>query len=223
MVFGLLDLALLGIMAATAPAAVPTAATTPAAVPTSIDSGLNRPAGLELNFTAVVQVEEPAKAAENLIRRTESMGGYFSNRTQESLEFRLPMAKADAWIDSLSGIGLVVERNLQTESLEGVWLELISRLKAKRASLNDYYAMLKVSGDSTIFLIQNSITQLQREMEETSHTILKLQDRMQFAHLTINFRFPNRAAPLATGVSRFPWLNRLDLHGLLKHYQYAGE
>jgi hypothetical protein len=171
----------------------------------------------------VVQVEEPARAAENLIRRTESMGGYFSNRTQESLELRLPMAKADTWIDSLSSIGLVVERNLQTESLEGVWLELISRLKAKRSSLNDYYAILKVSGDSTIFLIQNSITQLQREMEETSQTILKLQDRMQFAHLTVHFRFPNRTAPLATGESRFLWLNRLDLHTLLEHFKYARE
>ncbi len=207
MVFALLDLAWCGLLAVGAP----------------VDSTLGRPGGLELTFTAVLQVEEPARASEKLIQRTESMGGYFSNRTQESVEFRLPIAKADAWIDSLATVGLVMDRNLQTESLEGTWLELISRLKAKRASLNDYYAMLKVSGDSTIFLIQNSITQLQQEMEETSHTILKLQDRMQYAHLAVSFRFPDRTAPLATGQSRFLWLNRLDLHTLLDHFHYAKE
>jgi Domain of unknown function (DUF4349) len=187
------------------------------------DSAAARPGGLELTFSAVMQVEEPAKASDRMVARTEAMGGFFFRRSQEGLELRLPMVKADAWIDSLAGDGLVVDRNLQTRSLDGEWVEQTSRLKAKQASLNDYYAMLKVSGDSTIFIIQNAITQLQGEIEQTTQEIQKLEDRMRFARISVSFRFPDRTAPLASGVSRFDWLNGLDLRNLLERFDYAQE
>jgi hypothetical protein len=188
-----------------------------------VDSTLGRPGGLELNFSAVMQVEEPTKVANLLIARTESMGGFFSNRNQDFIEFRLPMKMADAWIDSLAFAGLVIDRNLQTESLENQWVEQSSRLKAKQASLNDYYAMLKVSGDSTVFIIQNAISQLQTEIEQTQREVFKLENRMNFARLSVSFRFPDRTPPLASGKSDFEWLNRLNLQDLLQRFKYADE
>src|SRR5262245_32899410 len=104
--------------------------------------------GLEIYFSAVLQVEEPEKTAEALAARAEAAGGYFSRRSPEYIELRVPAAKTDAFIDSLPGLGLVLDRNLQTRSVESEWTDLVSRLKAKKATLQDYYAILKESSDS---------------------------------------------------------------------------
>jgi hypothetical protein len=87
--------------------------------------------------------------------------------------------------------------------------------------LQDFYAMLKESSDSTIFTIQNEIVHLQTEIEQTTGQIQKLEDRMAFAEITIHFRFQERGAPLTTGRSRFMWLNRLNLPTLMERFDYV--
>jgi hypothetical protein len=181
----------------------------------------SRPAGLAVAYTAVIQVDEPGKAAQTLVARAESMGGYFSQRTQDYLSLRLPSRKVDAFIDSLPALGLIVEKTLETQSLEARRTELEARLKAKRATLDDYYAMLKVSGDSTIFTLQNIIATLQMDIEQTMQQILKLGDEEAFARIGVSFRFQDRKAPLANGRSRFPWLNTLGLQNMMGRFDYV--
>lgn len=206
--------------AAAAPATAP-AATSPQAARASTAADTARPAGLAVTFSAVLEVDEPGKAADQLVARAEAMGGWFAQRTQEYLSLRLPARHVDALLDSLPALGLVVEKSMETESLEGQQADLEARLKAKRATLDDYYAMLKVSGDSTIFTLQNAIASLQMDIEQTMQQKLKLEDRMAFARVTVSFRFQDRRAPLANGRSRFPWLNELGLQNLMGRFDYV--
>jgi hypothetical protein len=188
------------------------------AVPAPVTARLQ---GVSIVFSCVLQVEESEKAAVQVIARAESLGGWFNRRSKEVLELRVPSAQADTFIGSLAGLGVLMDRNLSTQSLEGERDELTSRLKARRATLQDYYAMLKESGDSTIFTIQSEIVSLQSEIEETAGQIQKLEDRMAFAEMTVSFRFQERGAPLTTGRSRFDWLNRLDLPTLMGGFDYV--
>jgi hypothetical protein len=105
--------------------------------------------------------------------------------------------------------------------VEGELNELASRLKARRGMLQDFYAMLKQSSDSTIFTIQNEIVGLQTEIEQTTGQIQKLEERMDFAVVTVHFRFQERGAPLTTGKSRFGWLNRLDHPTMMERFDYV--
>lgn len=181
----------------------------------------SRPRGTAINFSCVLQVEESEKAALAVISRAEYLGGWFTRRAKSSLELRVPAAHADTFIAGLSNLGLLLDRNLSTQSLEAERDDLASRLKARRNTLQDFYAMLVQSTDSTIFTIQSEIVGLQSEIEETMGQIRKLEDRMAFAELTVNFRFQERGAPLTTGQSRFLWLNRLDLPTMMGRFDYV--
>lgn len=184
------------------------------------DSASGRPPGMAVTFSAVLQVEEPDKAADALVEKAEALGGWFLRRSKGSLELRIPSALADNFIQGLDSLGILLDRNLHTENLEGEKEDLQSRLKARRAVLSDYYAMLKESGDSTIFTIQNEIINLQSEIDQTTGRIQKIEDRMALAQLTVSFTFQQRGAPLTTGQSRFPWLNRLELPALMERFDY---
>lgn len=177
--------------------------------------------GVSIVFSCVLQVEESEKAAAQVIARAESIGGWFTRRAKSTVELRIPSAEADSFIGQLGSLGVPVDRNLSTQSLEGERDELVYRLKARRAILQDYYAMLKESGDSTIFTIQSEIVTLQSEIEESVGQIQKLEERMAFAEVTVHFRFQERGAPLTTGQSRFGWLNRLDLPSLMGRFDYV--
>lgn len=176
--------------------------------------------GTAITFSAVLQVEEVEKVANLLVARAESLGGWFSRRSKTALELRLPTSLADTFISRLPGTGVLLDRSLTTENLEGERVELQSRLKARKAMLQDYYAMLKESGDSTVFTIQSEIVALQTEIEQTAASILKLEDSMAHAKVALNFRFQERMAPITSGVSRFRWLNRLDIPSLRERFDY---
>ena len=191
------------------------------AIGATADSTGGPPVGLAITFSAVLQVEEQEKAAAMAIARAESLGGWFSRRAKTTVELRIPSARADSFIRGLGDLGILIDRNLSTHNLVGERDELASRLRARKATLKDYYAMLKVSGDSTVFTIQNEIVGLQAEIEGTTGQINKLEDRMAFARLAVHFRFQERGAPIATGKSRFKWLNRLDLPNLMRRFEYG--
>lgn len=223
-----LVLAISGLTAIAAPPAtpvpakpVPVVAPIASASAPAVDSTDGRLQGVSIVFSCVLQVEESDKAAAQVIARAESLGGWFTRRAKTTLELRVPSAQADSFISRLATLGVPVDRNLSTQSLEGERDELASRLRARRAMLQDYYAMLKESGDSTIFTIQSEIVTLQSEIEQSVGQIQKLEDRMAFAAMTVHFRFQERGAPLTTGQSRFRWLNRLDLPTLMGRFDYV--
>jgi uncharacterized protein DUF4349 len=192
-----------------------------AANPPAADTTVGPLHGVAIVFSCVLQVEESEKAAVQVIARAESLGGWFTRRAKTTLELRIPSAQADSFINGLASLGIPMDRTLSTQSVEGELNELASRLKARRGMLQDFYAMLKESSDSTLFTIQNEIVSLQTEIEQTTGQIRKLQDRMDFAEVTVHFRFQERGAPLTTGKSRFGWLNRLDLPTMMEGFDYV--
>jgi hypothetical protein len=206
---------------ASKPGAIPQGAAPTAPAPLSPPDSAGRPPGVAIVFSCVLQVEESGLAAKTLIARAESLGGWFTRRAKDEVQLRIPAPRADSFIAGLAAIGVPMDRNLSTESLESRRGELSSRLKARRAMLQDYYAMLKASSDSTVFTIQTEIVDLQTEIERTAGEIGKLEERMAFAEVTVRFRFFERGAPLTTGQSRFLWLNRLDLPTLMRRYDYV--
>jgi hypothetical protein len=178
--------------------------------------------GLAMTFSCVLQVEEMDTTLGLLIAKSDSLGGWFTSRSKSSLVLKIPVALADSMVDFISTTGIALDRNLNTIQLEPERNELVSRLKARRATLEDYFTMLKESSDSTVFTIQSEIVRLQVEIDQTAGQIKKLEDQMAYAHLTVHFRFQERTAPIATGKSRFKWLNRLELPvflGGFKHVQ----
>lgn len=198
-----------------APAAPAAAASRPA------DSASVPQVGMAVDFSAVLQVEDAAAASGRLVAQAESLGGWFTRRSKASLELRLPTGRAEAFLAGLEGYGILLDRTLGTRNLEGERAELRSRLKARKDMLQDYYAMLKESGDSTVFTIQNEIVSLQTEIERTAADILELEESMAYAKVALHFRFQERTAPMTTGSSRFRWLNSLDIPSLRGRFDYG--
>lgn len=183
------------------------------------DTAAGRPQGMAVDFSAVLQIEEPEKIAGVVVARAESLGGWFTSRSKTALQLRIPVAAADSFLQGLASLGVLLDRSLTSTSLEASLDETLSRLKARKATLRDYYAMLKESSDSTVFTIQREIAEMQAEIEKTQGMVQNLEDRMAYARATIHFRFQERGAPLATGKSRFQWLNGLGLPEMLGRFR----
>ncbi len=185
------------------------------------DSLVIKDQGLSVNYSCVLQVEETDKTLMLLIAKAESVGGWFTNRSKTSVQLKIPNPFSDSLMAYITTLGVPLDRNLNTTQLEPQRKELLSRLKARRATLDDYFAMLKESSDSTVFTIESEIVRLQSEIDQTTGQIQKLEDRLAFAEMTIHFRFQERTAPVATGQSRFKWLNRLELPVFLGGFDYV--
>jgi hypothetical protein len=189
--------------------------------PMAIDSLATQEQKLSVSYSCVLQVEETDKTLLALIAKAESLGGWFTHRSKTSLQLKVPIEFSDSLVTFIATLGVPLDRQLNTSPLESQRKELLSRLKARRATLDDYFAMLKESSDTTVFTIENEIVRLQSEIDQTTGQIQKLEDRMAFAEMTVHFRFQERAAPAATGRSRFKWLNRLELPIFLGGFDYV--
>lgn len=173
------------------------------------------PPGRAQAYRAAVQVEDPAQAADKLVAEALRQGGWFVLRTRDRLELRVPAARAQAFRDSLPRLGTLVEQDASSENLAPALADLDARLAAKRQALEQTLALLRNASDTSLFEIEASLRDLQREIDQAEGARRLIDDRLRYARLTLDFRFHERVAPLPTGRTRFAWVNALGLQNLL--------
>ncbi len=172
-----------------------------------------------------VKVAKRDVAMDAIIAETRRLGGYFANQSAQQVVLRVPVARADALIAYSGTLGLVVARGYQRNDLSATLGDLRSRLKSRNDVLQRYFDVLDTAHVDAVVSVEQQITSLIAEIESLEGQIRALESQADFATLTVDFQFRERAAPRRDGSSSFLWLNTVNLADIIDGFRagYPGE
>ena len=171
----------------------------------------------------VVQVYDREEASQALIAEAEGREGWFSSLTDDAVNFRIPSAQLDAFLEFARGQGAVVGRDYNSADRSAELAELRTRLQGREEVLSRYMEVLDEARSGAVVRVEQQITQAIAEIERIKGRILYLENRVQYARVVVSFQFRDRSAPVRTGNSSFEWLNSLNLTDLFVDFQRVGD
>jgi hypothetical protein len=169
----------------------------------------------------VIKVDQREVVADALVEQAEGMGGYFSSRTLDAVELRVPVASADAMIAQVEAAGLCAGRSYERTDLSAPIAEQEARLAARQQVLEQYFALLPEAGPEAVLTVEREITRLVAEVEGLQGSLRMMRHRADYAAVSVSFQFRDRAAPVRDGSSSFDWLNSLNLADLMDDFRYG--
>jgi hypothetical protein len=184
-------------------------AATPAA---SLSAGANE-------ATIVVKVSDRDTAAESLIKKVEALGGYFAERTDQSVIFKVPRSTEDQVELHARTLGTVIDRQQKTEDLGFLLDRARSQLKSREEMMKRYLDVLASAGPGQVVTVEREIVKLIEEIELEKGSLKTMEHRIRYAKVTVLFQFRERKAPARDGTSSFAWINSVNLSDLLGDFR----
>ncbi|MDH4319508.1 MAG: DUF4349 domain-containing protein [Desulfobulbaceae bacterium] len=163
----------------------------------------------------VLKVSDRDQAASLLIQRAEDLDGWFSRRSDEMVELKIPAANAESFIGFALEQGILADRSYSSTSYDNQLSLLSASLKSKESLLSDYLEVLKEARQASILAVEQEIVALTEQIEKIKGEIRYLAHNTEYARISITFQFRDRSAPTADGSSSFPWLNTMNLSDLV--------
>jgi len=168
-----------------------------------------------------IRVPDREQASQQVIAQAQELGGWFSEFSTGRVTVRVPTQEVKGLIEGARELGQVVERSFQSDDLSAELVDLHSRLKAREEVLAQYMAVLEKASPKAIVTVEREVTQAVAEIEELKGRIRFLEDRARYAQLSVTFQYQDRAAPVRTGHSSFPWLNSLNVADIISDFEYG--
>lgn len=169
----------------------------------------------------VLKVTDRDQAASLLIQRAEELEGWFSRRSDEMVELKIPAAKAEGFIGFALEQGILADRSYSSTNYDNRLSLLAATLKSKESLLSDYLDVLKEAKQSSILAVEQEIVALTEQIEKIKGEMRYLAHNAEYARISISFQFRDRSAPTADGKSSFRWLNTMNLSDLVRDFQYG--
>lgn len=166
----------------------------------------------------VIKVKDPQAVADELVQEAREAGGYFSSRTRQQVTFKIPTAKAEAFVSAAAERGLVVSRSFSNTGLTAQIADANARLAAREEVLARYFEVLDDASAESVVTVERAIVGLISEIEGLKGRIRSMEHQASFADVTVDFQFRDRAAPVRDGSSSFAWLNTMNLADLVQDF-----
>jgi Domain of unknown function (DUF4349) len=175
-------------------------------------------AATEASFT--LKVSDPEKVADMLAQEADRAGGYFSERTDESIVLRVPNDKVGAILGLAETQGLVMDRDFQKTDLAEALSDARAQVRAREETLGRYLSVLKGAGPTQVVMVEREIVSQIQQIERFKGRIRAMEHRLRLAVVRISFTFRERRAPVNNGDSSFAWLNHINLSDLLEDFAH---
>lgn len=161
------------------------------------------------NGSMELRVPEVEKAEKQLVRDLSTLGGYVAssesagfggNSPSATLELRVPSTRLDAFIEQISGYGVVLNKQLSSEDVTDQLIDIDARIKTLVAQEDKYRGMLgKTSRLADVYELENRLGEVRTEIERIAATRKSLKDRAALSELTV--RLTQDAATTAVAAS----------------------
>jgi len=168
-----------------------------------------------------LKVQKKELVADQLVAEAEKLGGYYSSRSDYNLSLKIPVNKAEDYLEFATKQGLVAERSFDSQSLSQSIADLEARLKTREELLQKYFEILESAGSDNVIAVENEVIRLVTEIENLKGQLRKNQHLTTYADIDIQFQFRDRRAPVADGSSSFDWINSLNVIDVLSAFQYG--
>lgn len=178
---------------------------------------------LYITSHVTLKVQKKEQVADALVKKAEEFDGYYSSRTDYALQLKIPVAKAQDYLDYVTEQGLIASRSFNSQSLSQEIADLSARLKTREELLQKYFKILEEAQSDHVIAVENEVIRLIGEIEHLKGQLRRQQHLATYADITIEFRFRDRRAPVADGSSSFSWINTLNITDVLSAFQYNWE
>jgi hypothetical protein len=217
-------------------AAERSSAGSPAAAPAPTKADASAPAATAVDATAAdlmatvqsrkiiytatfsVQVKRVDEALDATRRMAERAGGYVQSLKGAEIMVRVPSGRFNEAVGTLSEIGQVVSREVAAQDVNESYADLEIRIKASKAMLGEYTALLEKSANVEEALrVEHEIGRLRAEIEQLEGVLARLANEVTYATLTVRFSVPppSPVMPELKVSLPVPWLKRLGLESLM--------
>ena len=163
---------------------------------------------------AIFEVVPAQGKIEELIQ---SLGGFLSQKTNDSITVRVPVAHFHEAIAGIEKIGDVTRRDINAEDVSQEFFDLEVRLKSSRAVRERLEHLLARAVKVEDALgIEHELDRVVAEIERLEGRLKFLQQKAQYSTVTVNFAAqPKEMVTKGTFKLPFPWLDDLGLSRLL--------
>lgn len=173
----------------------------------------------QISTSRVLKTSNRKASAETIITTVETAGGWLITDREESISLRVPSGTLDSLLIRIDSLGIVTDRSFSRTDRTDECLRLLASLEAKETLLEQYLSLLDSSGTEGIYPVSREIANLQESIEHLKGQLNGMYKRMEYAEITIYFRFHDRRQPLTAGYSVFQWLNTVNLPSLINDFR----
>jgi hypothetical protein len=165
--------------------------------------------------TLTLKVADKDAVGEALITKADALGGYFSDRNEQAITFKIPSAK-EAELEAFAAtLGVLVDRQFQTQDLGFEIDRARTELKSREEMMKRYLQVLAEAGPGQVVTVEREIVGLIQQIEREKGSLVSMEHRVRYAKVVVAFQFRERRAPSRDGTSSFAWLNSVNLGDLL--------
>ena len=170
---------------------------------------------LSFEIDARLLVKDRQTASDELARWAESRGGYFTRKTDEIIDFRIPDEQTSSLLIYLEQISLeVVEYSQNTSDLREQLLSTRSALEAREEILAKNISYIDSSDVEGTLTLEKEIRRLMNEIDSYRGRLRRMENDRQFARVEILLTFQSQSIP-DSRPSRFDWINHVDFFSFM--------
>ncbi len=158
---------------------------------------------------AVFNVDEAMERVEAL---AVSVDGYVQQMRQGYFILRIPAAHLRGVMDSVGGLGMVTERNLEARDVTEEYVDVTTRIRVLRETQGQLIALLKRTKTVEEALhVRQALDQVTMQLEQALGRLRVLESLIGFSTLTvyIDERGPQNDIPSSN--DPFPWVDSLGV------------
>ncbi len=172
---------------------------------------------LSFEVSARLLVKDRLTASDQIARWAESTGGYFTQKTQDQIDFRIPDSRVESLLDHLEEISLeVVDYSQNTNDLREQLLSSRSALEAREEILAKNISYIDSSDVEGTLTLEREIRRLMGEIDSYRGRIRRMENDRNYARVTVLLTFQNQTIP-DVRPSRFDWINQVDFYDFMNY------
>lgn len=169
---------------------------------------------ISVNVHALVFDREAAST--ELTDWAESIGGYFTLKSEERVVMRVPVAAVnDLRVLIYDRADLVVEYNPQAHDVRQELSELRAGIESREEALTRIMGYIEDADTASTLALERELTALLSELESLQGRLRARINDTRYAHVNIDLSTREASIPKQIP-SSFSWINRIDLYQFLR-------
>ncbi|MEM9693263.1 MAG: DUF4349 domain-containing protein [Myxococcota bacterium] len=166
--------------------------------------------------TVVMAVFETLQSIDSIQAMADELDGYLVRRTNDFIEIRIPSERYRDALGRIGKLGDVVDRTETVEDVTEQFMDMLIRLKNKRAVRERLQQLLAQANDVKAALaVEKELARLTEDIERIEGKLKRLRELIAFSTITVRFQARPTERLRSNVRLPVPWLDELGLSNLL--------
>jgi hypothetical protein len=168
-----------------------------------------------------LRVESVEKTKNRIFSIAEQSGGYVESSYSDKITIRVPAEKFDDVFNTITGLGEVIDKTVETYDVTEAFRDLAARLEIAERTRERLYRLLEETDDvDERFRILKEIKRLTDEIESIKQNLEMISKQISLSRITVGLTARLAQQPAGKEKIPFEWIGNLDpLKVSLRHLE----